>query len=405
MDLLRSDSEEEDLEGLTFHSEIIDCKTDHGNVKANQLNATWPGASIQEGSKLSSLASTQSLSCDLMEDDSSSQDQPLFLQLGCSVHSRSSLYTAPVKLLPTCFTEIVEKLETNLDEYDPADLKITLDITCLNLPREVLEVSLERSPGLRTTSFCSASPAGSTRTNSESSPEYETQLSGTEALQDRIQHLPRRQHNAVSTLVDEIEWLLRDETATALLDDNIPTEHTLNLVARHVSESSGRPSCSTDKVPLHFVFPGERCSPKFLAELKKLEIERYKINEEGNLFYFTKNFDPKTAEKDCETENQGQKNESAEETFHDESEVPEHREIESRVSRMDSGDPPGCLSEISSIGEGQAGTDDGYEGDSSNSEDDCHWLTDLDKRRSRMPNFWLILKVENDYVYVYFHCR
>lgn len=406
MDLLRSDSEEE-LEGLTFHSEIIDCKTNHGTSKGNQLNATWPGASLQDGSKLSSLASTQSLSCDLMEDDSSSQEQPLFLQLSCSVHLRSSLFTTPVKLLPTCFTEILEKLENNLDEHEPADLKITLDIICLNLPREVLEVSLERSPGLRTTSFCSASPAGSTRTNSESSPEYDTQLSGTDALQDRIQHLPRRQHNAVSTLVDEVEWLLRDETATALLDQNVPTGETLNLVARHVSESNGRPSCSMDKVPLHFVFPAERCRPKFLEELKKLEIERYRIHEEASLFYFTKNASEANdaLEKTSENKILGADGSVDDETFQEEVAQPEQRANEPRVSRMDSGDPPGCNSEISSLGEGQAGTDDGYEGDSSNSEDDCHWLTDLDNRRSLMPNFWLILKVENDFVYVYFHCR
>lgn len=95
----------------------------------------------------------------------------------------------------------------------------------------------------------------------------------------------------------------------------------------------------------------------------------------------------------------------ADETFQEETDEPESSEIEPRVSRMDSGDPPGCHSEISSLGEVQAGTDDGYEGDSSNSEDDCHWLNELDKRRNRMPNFWLILKVENDCVYVYFHCR
>lgn len=50
-----------------------------------------------------------------------------------------------------------------------------------------------------------------------------------------------------------------------------------------------------------------------------------------------------------------------------------------------------------------------------NTEDECkknivsenkfQWLTDLDNRKSALPNFWLILNVENDYVNVYFHCR
>lgn len=73
--------------------------------------------------------------------------------------------------------------------------------------------------------------------------------------------------------------------------------------------------------------------------------------------------------------------------------------------RFDTVDPPGCCSDISSIGEGKIGTDDGYEGDSSNSEDDLQWLIELDRRRDSLPNFWLILQVENSHVNVYFHCR
>lgn len=73
--------------------------------------------------------------------------------------------------------------------------------------------------------------------------------------------------------------------------------------------------------------------------------------------------------------------------------------------RFDAADPPGCYSDISSIGEGKIGTDDGYEGDSSNSEDDLQWLIELDRRRDCLPNFWLILQVESSHVNVYFHCR
>lgn len=76
-----------------------------------------------------------------------------------------------------------------------------------------------------------------------------------------------------------------------------------------------------------------------------------------------------------------------------------------QISGQDSGDAPGNYSEISSIAEGKHGTDDGYDGDSSNSEDDFQWLIELDKRRNRLPNFWLILSVESNDVNVYFHCR
>lgn len=76
-----------------------------------------------------------------------------------------------------------------------------------------------------------------------------------------------------------------------------------------------------------------------------------------------------------------------------------------QISGQDSGDAPGYYSEISSIAEGKHGTDDGYDGDSSDSEDDLKWLIELDKRRNRLPNFWLILSVESSDVNVYFHCR
>lgn len=76
-----------------------------------------------------------------------------------------------------------------------------------------------------------------------------------------------------------------------------------------------------------------------------------------------------------------------------------------QINGQESGDAPGYHSEISSLAEGKHGTDDGYEGDSSNSDDDYQWLIELDKRRNRLPNFWLILNVENTHVNVYFHCR
>lgn len=76
-----------------------------------------------------------------------------------------------------------------------------------------------------------------------------------------------------------------------------------------------------------------------------------------------------------------------------------------QINGQDSGDAPGYYSEISSTAEGKHGTDDGYEGDSSNSEDDYQWLIELDKRRDRLPNFWLIMSVESNHVNVYFHCR
>lgn len=187
--------------------------------------------------------------------------------------------------MPTCFTEIVQRInddkERNLTELSLDDLKITLDIICLSLPKEVLEVSLERYPALRTTSYCSASTFGSMPSGSSPGTNAKT-----ESMQGRMPQLS--QHHAVINLKDEIEWLLRDETATALLDHSLPNADTLKFIAQHVSESTGRFSSSMDKVPLHFVFPSESSAPKFLKELKNLEIDKYCICQEADLFYFVK---------------------------------------------------------------------------------------------------------------------
>jgi len=188
--------------------------------------------------------------------------------------------------MPTCFTEIIQRIndgkERNLVDLSPDDLKATLDIICLNLPREVLEVSLERYPALRTTSYCSGSPVGSMP--SGCSPDGNAK---NESMQERLPQPP--QHHAVISLKDDIEWLLRNETATALLDHPSPSADTLRFIAQHVSDSIGKPSCLMDKVPLHFVFSSESSAPKFLKELKSLVLlDKYCICQEADLFYITK---------------------------------------------------------------------------------------------------------------------
>ncbi|XP_033214181.1 KICSTOR complex protein SZT2-like isoform X2 [Belonocnema kinseyi] len=401
-DSQNTDSDDE-LEGFTFHSEGMDCKMNSCSGKVNPTSVTWP-VGKHTGPKLSSSHSTESFISDLHIDTEPGKEHPLFLQLNCSVRNRSSLSSTPVKLLPTCVTEIMQ----NFDDY--GDHKVTLDIICLYLPKEVLEVSSERLPGLRTTSFCSASPHGSLRTEHSNSFSNGADFSEVEAVQAGIAHLPLYQYAAITHLKEEIDWLLQDETATALLDKSSPNEDTLNFVARHVSESNDRTSCYTEKVPLHFVFPSQNSVPKFLEELTRLEIDRYCIRQEGSLFYFVKNLDPHVCSADSSGEQRSE--ESVEQNVFEGDEIyPEvekpdsNQGSEGRPKKQDSGDPPGYLSEISSIGDGQIGTDDGYDGDSSDSEDECQWLIEMDKRRKLLPNFWLILRVETTHVNVYFHCR
>lgn len=248
------------------------------NCSASQaVNITWPATNLRNG-KLSCRNSKDSLMSDFGEENTWDKDQPLFLHLSCSIRFHSEFTSVPIKLIPTCFTEIVQRIsERHLSELTLNDVKITLDIICLTLPKEVLERS-----AFRTTSYCSASPMGSMP--SGSSPDANTKNES--SVQEKIQQPP--EHHAVINLREEIEWLLRDEIATAYLDHPSPTAEILRFIAHHVSNSVGKSSCLMDKVPLHFVFSSESSVPKFLKELKKLEIDKYCICQETDLFYFVK---------------------------------------------------------------------------------------------------------------------
>ncbi|CAB0036663.1 unnamed protein product [Trichogramma brassicae] len=437
-DMVSSDSDDEvrfsytneTLNGKMFGS-LKKVASHTGNTMRSSAGITHDRPKLSESSE-----SDESYVSDggCQDDD----EQPLFIQLNCSIHSKTSFSSTAVKLLPTCFTEITQKLE-DYNLKDTSSLKVTLDIICLNLPKEVLEVSIENVPaGLRTTSYCSeGSRGGDTSTDGSfdrsslnrqhGSMHHQMSFETGDPIHENIANLPSHQYTAVTSLVDEINWLLRDETAAVLLDQpDLPSKANLEFIARHVGESRNRSSCYMDKVPLHFVFSAESSLPRFIEELKTLKVDSYSVEKEDEIFYFVKNENVQK-EKSCtldtdsptpvtvrdEEESKGTMPDDS--VFHTEditqpsvvtSNIVNNNVNSSQIKKQDSGELPGYHSEISSIGDnGQLGTDDGYEGDSSDTEDECQWLVDLDRRRPRLPNFWLILRVSEDHVNVYFHCR
>lgn len=48
---------------------------------------------------------------------------------------------------------------------------------------------------------------------------------------------------------------------------------------------------------------------------------------------------------------------------------------------------------------------EGYEEDVSDDEEDYDWLLHMDNKRPHLPNFWLIMQIEQNAVTIYFHCR
>lgn len=47
----------------------------------------------------------------------------------------------------------------------------------------------------------------------------------------------------------------------------------------------------------------------------------------------------------------------------------------------------------------------GYDAGSSDTNETCEWLSELEIKRPELPNFWLIMKVDKEAVTVFFHCR
>lgn len=66
----------------------------------------------------------------------------------------------------------------------------------------------------------------------------------------------------------------------------------------------------------------------------------------------------------------------------------------------------GPYSDVSSLLESGQTTEDGCEGDISDSDNDCSdWLQDFELVEPFLPEFWLILRVSSGRVDTFFHCR
>ncbi|XP_030748432.1 LOW QUALITY PROTEIN: KICSTOR complex protein SZT2-like [Sitophilus oryzae] len=319
---------------------------------------------------------------------------PLFLHLTCTVKYNGGHANTSVRVLPTCLGELIQKL--NSEEFiDKPQLQITLDILCLTLPPSVQNILTEYSQqDDRNTSFCSDGFQRSLSSVSDSS-----------AISDfQVQHkaLTEAQRQSVDRLCEEIKWLLEDEICTTLLDANHVTMDMLNYVIKHVSEGHpSKPSCRINKIVLNFVFTNDKCHEKFLEEFSKMPLPLgYKLCQEEEYYYVAKNeilrdimeMSPKSYfVGHSESNDYGM---CMQELFKSTSSLRVNSYREDTMSQQ---------SEISS--DGMSGTEAGYDEDVSDNDEDWEWLNNLNDKKPLLSNFWMILKVDQDLVHSYFHCR
>ena len=176
-------------------------------------------------------------------------------------------------------------------------LQVTLDILVLTLPPQPPLAS--PSPRLRQTS--STTDGKSQRTislcSSHVSPSHartgsacsDIPLCDIDELDieecDQLHQLTNYQHLAVTMTKEEVEWLLRDEIASALLQSHPVKVKTMEMVTAHVKSSLKSLSCCHEIIPLNFVASPQQCVDMFKEELKKMKLPGYQLKEVESYFY------------------------------------------------------------------------------------------------------------------------
>nr|CAD7261881.1 unnamed protein product [Timema shepardi] len=221
------------------------------------------------------------------------QEHCIVLQLAYSKCFVFSLFEA-LQHDQTIYSCDVHAAVNQYTELDLKELVVTLDIVCITLPQDIEAVVSEKAQeGLRSTSFCSTSsiPQDEDETIFSQQDGHTDSVEQEEVLPevgDNLQHLPAHQYKAVATCIEEIQWLMKDEISSFLLDIMPIKEDTLKFVADHVCSSPGRSSCLLEKVPLQFVFGPDQSMERFTQEFQKLTINHCHLRQEGQFYYLVR---------------------------------------------------------------------------------------------------------------------
>ena len=272
---------------------------------------------------------------------------PLFLQLSVTLKKKLEedkedkkeriISTINIKTLPTCFYELCSNFfqhqnatlgtlnfdetleEIEIMEHLGDQYLATLDLVCISLPQNLLNFPSHREEALKeqllpvanifpqrnsdlTTKFEIESNSETLAAVSEwrdSFSDHQKTLTSFNSLVDasnertldNSEKLPDIQQEIITSLKSDIEWMLEDEIAFAMIRSingnpgNIQ-EEILATVARHVEKSEKQSGCVYQNIPLHFVFGPEKSYEMFCESVSSGEIspqgfKLYKIGENG----------------------------------------------------------------------------------------------------------------------------
>ncbi|XP_032650252.1 KICSTOR complex protein SZT2 isoform X6 [Chelonoidis abingdonii] len=359
---------------------------------------------------------------------------PLFVHLTCSVKLRSQHSSMPVRSLPTCLGEVLSCLEScqAMASIDLSDLCVTLDIFVLTLPLEIEGVNAD----LHHNRYTSESSISFTR-----SPGQPSSFRSDEEIMHNLERLPStggERHPALSNLpgvhrqaveatMNEIRWLLDDEMVSALRHSQAVSASILERVATHVYSSQGRPSCHSEVVPLQFVFGAEHSLEKFREEFRRMTLPGYVLNVEGSDYHYVSVSRLHPLEIPASAVPSLQQPAPEGSTGAAQSHVGQEGSSGADAEGLQPNHPmPSLLqsagglwawpmgaskqrpSRVQSLVSSQGSMDSdhlGYDGGSSDSECEEALMSDHDPKCPLMPDFWLIVKIQQDRVEVYSHTR
>ncbi|KAK3091384.1 hypothetical protein FSP39_019468 [Pinctada imbricata] len=268
---------------------FIEPKTEFPDKKSNNPDI----ASI--ASQLDSQESFNDSEYDLCEDLLQTKDNemtPLFLHFTCTIKDRSENENVSITKLVPCLGELMSSIDRVLD-LNLGQMKITFDINCLTYPTDDEEdTTLSRRPAYHRSISDGSGVSDTSQGNLSPPQERDVDISTdpgplTKSMADPIAHLPKQQHDSVVKFKEELEWLLRDEIASSLLHMQPVKTDALQFVIEHIRQSSsrGKPTCSHEKIPLHFVYGAEHSLKKFNEEFERLHLHGYRLVQEENFYY------------------------------------------------------------------------------------------------------------------------
>ncbi|XP_033096872.1 KICSTOR complex protein SZT2-like isoform X3 [Anneissia japonica] len=215
---------------------------------------------------------------------------PLFIHLTCSVKVRSYRGDLQIQNIPTCLGEVIECLEDEVDCIDLSDLSINLDINCLTLPPLIEWDEGIMQDRRRYTSLCESTPPSSpppvdlldvsNHSFTTSEADFGVMSSG-----DPLLCLPELEQAAIRETEEQIKWLLQNEIASARRSTYPVALNTLDMISKHIKDSTGKPGCIAKNVPLQFVFGPEHSLKKFTQEFEIIELRTYQLTKVKDYYY------------------------------------------------------------------------------------------------------------------------